>query len=107
MIPQAGWFRAQMQAVGDSDLPWLDCTAPGDPLSFVLVDPFRMCGLATPARAGYRIKSSRFDKMFAPQDYAAIRKDAFRVHFQYLMASGLPVGNDFFTITAGAALLET
>ena len=106
MIPQAGWFRAQMQAVGDSDLPWLDCTAPGDPLSFVLVDPFRMCGLATPTRAGYRIKSSRFDKMFAPKDYAAIRRDAFRVHFQYLMARGLPANNVFFAVTAGAGMLE-
>ena len=95
-----------MQALGDSDLPWLDCTAPGDPLSFVLVDPFRMCGLAAPTRAGYRIKSSRFDKMFTRQEYLPIRKDAFRIHFQYLMASGLRVENDFFTVTAGVGVLK-
>jgi hypothetical protein len=102
LIPQAGWFRAHMLRVGASDVPWLDYTAPGDPLSFVLADPFKLCGLATPTRAGYRMKSSRFDKMFAPAAFAPIRKDAFRIHFQYLMATDLPVDNDYFSLTAGA-----
>lgn len=106
LIPAAGWFREQLQRVGDSDVPWLDYTAPGDPLSYVLADPFRMCGLVAPGRANFRIKSSRFDKMFTRERYAPIRKDAFRIHFQYLMASELPVENDFVGMTAGGQCLR-
>jgi len=37
--------------------------------------------------------------------YATLRKDKFRVHFQYLMASEQAVDYDYFAITAGAMTL--
>ena len=37
----------------------------------------------------------------APADYAVIKKDIFRIHFQYIMAGDLLTDYDFFAITAG------
>jgi hypothetical protein len=100
-VPESGWFRDQLRRVGQSGMPWLDSTAPVDPLCFALVDPFDACGLTASARPGYRLKSARFDKMFASADYAQLQRDAFRIHFQYLMSTQLPVENDYFSLTAG------
>ena len=105
-IPEADWLRRQLRRVGESGIPWLDCTAPTDPLCYALVDPFAACGLPTPPAAHYRIRSARFDQMFQAADHAALQRDAFRIHFQYLMASRLPVWNSYFQLTAGSRPLE-
>lgn len=106
IVPEAGWFRAQLASVGNSAMPWMDYTAPSDPLCCALLNPLTASGLPVPAGAGPCIKSARFDKMFLPADYAPIKKDIFRAHFQYLMATSLPVGNDYFSLTAGALPLS-
>lgn len=105
-VPEAGWFREQLARVGASAIAWKDISAPSDPLCYALVDPFATCGLAAPGGAGFELKSARFDRMFAGADYAARRRDPFGIHFQYLMASALPVDNDYFTLTAGPAALS-
>lgn len=101
LIPQARWFRDQLSVVSACALPWLDMTAPADPLCYALVDPAAACGLAPVTRSDYRLRSARFDRMFAPADYAQLRRDVFRIHFQYLMATRKPVDNDFFHLTCG------
>jgi hypothetical protein len=101
VIPQASWFRDQLRQVGESQMPWLDYTAPADPLCYRLTDPFTICGLPSPDRPGFRVKSSRFDRMFPPAEYAKLRRDIFSVHFQYLKATQLPVENDYFRLTCG------
>jgi hypothetical protein len=66
-----------------------------------LVNPLLACGLPESKAANYRAKSARFDRMFAPERYAELRRDFFRIHFQYLMATDRPVDNDYFRLTAG------
>jgi len=39
--------------------------------------------------------------MFKPENYAKVRRDYFRIHFQYLMSTWQPVENDYFLLTAG------
>ena len=98
-----------LQAVAARPLPWLDYTSPHDPLCYALVDCVAVANTAAPAgspRVRYRPRSARFDKMFDPTTYALLKKDPFRMHFQYLMASDFPVENDFFTLTAGSQPLE-
>jgi hypothetical protein len=104
-IPEADWFRSQVARIGHSGMTWVDYTAPSDPLCCALVDPFAACGLPPPGGKGYLLKSARFDKMFSPAAYKPLQRDAFRIHFQYVMATGLPVANDFFSLTAGPELL--
>jgi hypothetical protein len=108
MMRQADWFRQRLQTVAQADIPWLDYTSPADPLCCALVDPLQACGIFRPARAsGYRVRSSRFDKMFDAPSYAELRRDPFRIHFQYLRSTRQAVDNDFFKLTAGPDELET
>ncbi len=106
LIPQAGWYRGQLAAVAASGLPWLDLSAPGDPLCYALVDPLAASGLG-PAPPSLRLKSARFDRMLGAARYARLRRDIFRIHFQYLMASEQPVDNDYFLLSAGPRTLES
>ena len=105
-MPEAGEYRRQLAVVRDASLPWLDMTAPADLLCYALMDPFIASGIATTTRAGYRMKSARFDRMFDPGTYIQLRRDFFRVHFQYLMATQRPVDNDFFGLACGPRPLE-
>ncbi|GAP38850.1 hypothetical protein ISF6_5509 [Piscinibacter sakaiensis] len=106
LIPEAGWFRAAMRRVAESGMAWVDYTAPSDPLCYALIDPFRGCGVDIAAAPGYQAKSARFDRMFDPSRYHAIRRDFFAIHFQYLKATDHPVRNDYFSLTAGPLPLE-
>lgn len=98
--PEAHRFRAQVRDVATAGVPWLDFTAPFDPLCTALADPLMGSG-AAPTQNRVAVRSARFDRMFAPDKYKRLAKDAFRIHFQYLMATDLPVHNDYFSITAG------
>jgi hypothetical protein len=83
-------------------IDWLDYTAPGDPLCYVLVDVMKELGIdASARRVNFRMRSSRFDKMFDAAELRKVRHDPLRMHFQYLLASTKPVDNDFCALTAG------
>jgi hypothetical protein len=104
-LPQARRFREELAFLGQHPrLHWIDFSAPPDASCFALCDPCRSLGL--PARAEHpKLLSPRFADMFDAQGYRALKKDKFRMHFQYLMASERPVEYDYFRITAGAATL--
>lgn len=109
LVKHTDHVARHLQAVAARPLPWLDYTSPHDPLCYALVDCVAVADAAAPAgspRVRYRPRSARFDKMFDPTTYAELKKDPFRMHFQYLMASERPVDNDFFTLTAGPWPLE-
>ncbi len=95
-----------VQAMAGRQVPWLDYTSPHDPLCYALVDCEKLHGESGSGSPLYRPRSARFDKMFTPDAYAVLKRDPFRMHFQYLMASDVPVDNDFFTLTAGPWPLE-
>lgn len=98
-LPQAQQFRAELALLGQTDwIDWIDFSAPPDGCCFALSDPLALTG-HKPYKAP-KLLSPRFAGMFEPARYRALRKDKFRMHFQYLMASDLAVHYDFFLITA-------
>lgn len=103
-LPKAQRFRGELARVAAADaIDWVDVTAPTDGACFALVDPVAATGIIRPPGAQPRPKllSARYATLFTPQTYAAMRRDWYRHHFQYLMA-GEKVGDyDFFAITAG------
>ena len=105
-LPQAERFRTELDRLArDPALDWVDFTAPPDGCCFALTDPISAAG-AAPARPNHpRLLSPRFAAMFSPARYAEIKRDRFRLHFQYLMASELPGDYDYTAITAGPLLL--
>jgi hypothetical protein len=108
LLPQAEGFRTELSELATvPGLDWIDFSAPPDGCCFALTDPIAGSGLAPAGRLPDRPKllSPRFAEMFDPAGYQALRRDKFKMHFQYLMAAPRPVEYDFFRITAGARTL--
>jgi hypothetical protein len=102
-LPKAQPFRNDLRRLaGARDIDWIDFSAPPDGCCFALINPLRACGNDAAVVADRpKLLSPRFADMFHTDDYAAIRRDRFRCHFQYLMASKKAVPFDYFAITAG------
>lgn len=105
-FPGAAMFREQLRHVAASSVPWLDVSSPFDPLCVALTDPTtgsEQSGVAHVPASMPRVcvRSARFDRMFDTVTYKKLAKDAFRIHFQYIMATEQPVENDYFSFTAG------
>jgi hypothetical protein len=107
-LPKAERFRDDLRCLaGAKDMDWIDFSAPPDGCCFALVNPLSSCGEDIDAVEDRpKLLSPRFADMFDADDYAAIRRDRFRCHFQYLMASKKAVLFDYFAITAGARTLS-
>ncbi|MBS7807763.1 hypothetical protein [Variovorax sp. PCZ-1] len=110
LIPQARQFRSELLHVARGSVPWYDLASPADPLCCGLVGP--LSGVVEDTAAdGNAIRqpltrSARFDRMWSAERYRAIRRHAFVIHFQYLMATEQPVFNDYFSLTAGSLALQ-
>ncbi len=107
--PLARQFRGDLLAVATSPkIKWIDVTSAVDGSCIPLTDPLATSGVTRPAGAIVQPKlvSARFNKLFTPAGYAAIRRDYLRTHFQYLMAAELAGDYDYFLITAGDMTLQ-
>ena len=105
--PQARRFRREIaitaNALGER---WLDFTAPADRCCAALVDPAEaVLGMDGIECASPKVLSPQFHQLFTPQGYAALRRNLYELHFQYLKAGELPGAYDYFAITAGPRTL--
>lgn len=109
LMPRAAAFRRELAVLaGAARLRWTDYSAPGDWGSFALVDPLRICRVIPPGVTPLqpRMLSPRFHTLFAPDDYALLKRNKRRLHLQYLMAAPLAGDYDYFRLTAGPARLR-
>lgn len=114
--PEAQVFRNELARLRRCQgLCWIDFTAPPDGCCFALIDPTEVCEDRTGNDAatsltgdapGPKRLSPRFADLFSPASYSAIRRDKYRCHFQYLMATERPGAYDFFAITSGTVRLR-
>ena len=82
-------------------LEWYDFSAARDGASFFGLSPLYRPERAGEAQSKVRCYSARFHTLFSQSDYAELRKDRYRMHFQYLMATDRPGLMDYFRFTAG------
>lgn len=100
-------LRNDLQRVADSDIDWLDISAPIDWAAFPGIDPVSAAGLQAAAADWHpKMLSPRFHKLFGHAAYARLKRNRFQVHLQYLMASERPGAYDYFAITAGTQRLR-
>lgn len=104
LLPGSGQLREDLQSVATAPgVRWLDFSARRDGASVTMVDPLKVSGISRPK--GIPVRPQQFPvrivRMFPPEVYAVIKKDIFRIHFQYIMAGELLTDYDFFAITAG------
>ncbi|WP_424971673.1 hypothetical protein [Dinoroseobacter sp. S76] len=106
-LPKADQLRADLAEMGaQSEIFWLDVTAPGDGCAFALCDPVAVSGVAGDDQRAPVIISARFTETLAPETWARLRWRFFRLHFQYLCAFDRPGDYDYFRITAGPLTLR-
>jgi hypothetical protein len=108
LLPGSDKLRADLKTVATAPgILWFDFSARRDGASLTKVDPLAVSGVARPA--GIPVRPVQFPvrivQMFPPETYAILKKDVFRVHFQYVMASELLTDYDFFAMTAGSMSL--
>lgn len=103
-LPQAKWYKQYMQQIDLSKLTWVDFSSPADGVCFPKLDIFANAGVNQPN--ALTLKSPRFFKLFDAKEYQRIiRKNKFRIHFQYLLSSKFTQEYDFFAMTAGTKRL--
>ncbi|MEX0307075.1 MAG: hypothetical protein AB3N12_06765 [Ruegeria sp.] len=101
-LPQAHVLRADLQYLsGQSDITWVDVSAPGDGCAFALCDPVAVSGVANPEKRWPLVLSAAFTQTLSPARWRQLRWRFFRLHFQYLCAFDQPGEYDYFRITAG------
>lgn len=106
LLPGSRKLRDDLKTVATAPgVRWLDFSARRDGASVTQVDPLKVSGVSRPE--GIPVRPQQFPvrivKMFPPERYDIIKKDIFRIHFQYIMAGELLTDYDFFAITAGSA----
>jgi hypothetical protein len=104
LLPGSKQLRADLRTIATAPgVRWVDFSAKRDGASVTQVDPLKVSGISRPA--GIPIRPQQFPvrivKMFPPVVYNVIKKDIFRIHFQYIMAGEILTDYDFFAITAG------
>jgi hypothetical protein len=104
LLPMATGFRDELRRLGATrSLCWVDFSAPPDGCCFALTHPITSCGVPHEPAAGAEVKllNPRFAELFDAPAYAALKRDKFRLHFQYLRAADRTGDYDYFAITSG------
>jgi pimeloyl-ACP methyl ester carboxylesterase len=109
LMKESGPMRQELATVAQQfSLQWVDVSAPADGCCTALVDPLdavrQIDHLECPSP---KLLSPRFQTLFTPQGYRELKRDRFRLHFQYLMAAPISGSYDYFWITAGPQRLTS
>ncbi|MCH2075402.1 MAG: hypothetical protein MK180_00750 [Rhodobacteraceae bacterium] len=105
-LPEAHRLRADLQYLSTrEELAWVDVTAPGDGCAFALCDPVAVSGVAPSDQKWPLVFSAAFTQTLSPERWEELRRQYFRLHFQYLCAFDRPKDYDYFQITAGPMTL--
>jgi hypothetical protein len=116
-VPMVSFLPGAARVRGDlaylsrrTELTWVDVSAPGDGCSFALCDPVAVSGVAPEDQRWPLILSAAFTKTLSPERWKVLRRQYFRLHFQYLCAfdnlRGRSWDYDYFRITAGPMTLR-
>lgn len=106
--PAAVRARARLKALAQhQSVGWIEFQALTDIINFYKCDPFRMAGLTHDrADAFPRMFQVRFREMLQPEAYKRIKRNFFRVHYQFISANSRCYFYDFLMICCGTRRLE-
>jgi pimeloyl-ACP methyl ester carboxylesterase len=106
--PAGKRFRKSVeQLINDDKLAWVEIQCLTDAINFYRTDPVAEMGLETKADQVFPIvRSIKIRDMLQYDAYARIRRNFFRVHYQYVCANTKPYWYDFFQICCGPTFLS-
>lgn len=100
-LPWAKNFKQELKIISERrNIYWLDVTSGVDGACTPKNLPFDK--INNSPKAHVKKISPRFHKMFEASEYKKIKKNKFRIHFQYIIASEKKTDYDYFKITAGS-----
>lgn len=107
--PRAHRARDRLQQLaGYPDIRWTEFQALTDIINFYKCDPFAAAGLKHQRKDLFpRQFQVRFKQMLAPDTYRRIKRNFFRVHYQFISANSREYFYDFFMICCGPRPLQT
>jgi pimeloyl-ACP methyl ester carboxylesterase len=102
--------RARMRLEGLARYPairWTEFQALTDIINFYKCDPYRLAGLTHQRGDEFpRMFQVRFRDMLVADSYKRIKRNFFRVHYQFISANSRRYFYDFFLICCGTRRLE-
>ncbi|WEZ86083.1 lipase (plasmid) [Rhizobium sp. 32-5/1] len=100
-------FRKSVeQLINDDKLVWVEIQCLTDAINFYKTDPVAEMGLDPKANRAFPIvRTIKVRDMLQPDTYARIKRNFFRVHYQYVCANTKPYWYDFFQICCGPNFL--
>jgi hypothetical protein len=109
MHPAAERFRAGVQAlVDDHRMEWAEVQCLTDAINFYKSDPVADMRLRPRAAGAFPlVRTVRMKHMLADETYRRIKRNFFRVHYQYIYGNTKPYFYDFFMICCGPMPLST
>jgi hypothetical protein len=101
--PQAVWMRDIVRRIAvEPSVLWIDCQSRKDILNFWDFDPVAGIGVdAGPHRCNPLVWQIRMRDVLSDEHYRRIRRNFFRVHFQFVMAGDHTAYYDFFVLVCG------
>lgn len=108
--PAAHDFRARVQTLVDArQIRWSEWQAMIDIINLFKSDPVKAMGL-TPRtgqeRAFPEVALVRIRQMLLPDAYNRVKRNFFRVHYQFIMGNTLKYGQDFYMACCGPRFLQ-
>lgn len=106
--PAANRARARMAALATRmQIRWIEFQALTDIINFYKCDPYALAGLTHDRREAFPQQYQvRFREMLEPAIYRRIKRNFFRVHYQFISANSRQYFYDFFMICCGTRSLE-
>ncbi|WP_079211081.1 alpha/beta fold hydrolase [Brucella pituitosa] len=102
-------FRGRVcQLVAEPHLQWVEVQCLTDPINFYKTDPVKEMKLDPGTKGDFPlIRTVRMKEMLQPDSYRRIKRNFFRVHYQYIFGNTKAYWYDFFQICCGpTALLD-
>ena len=96
--PKAGWFRQRInQLFANPKINWVEYQCLTDVINFHRTDPAELMDIqATPI-----IRNIKIREMLDAKTYARIKRNFFRVHYQFVFGNTKPYHFDFLSICFG------
>jgi hypothetical protein len=107
--PAGKVFRKSVeQLIKDEKLTWVEIQCLTDAINFYKTDPVEEMGLEPEADRVFPIvRSIKVKDMLQPDTYARVKRNFFRVHYQYVCANTKPYWYDFFQVCCGPTFLSS
>lgn len=106
--PAAERARRRLESLArHGGLRWSEFQSLTDIINFYKCDPYRLAGLTHQRDDAFpRMFQVRFREMLVPESYKRIKRNFFRVHYQFISANSRRYFYDFFMICCGTRRLE-